>query len=139
MRKHQLTVAATLCAIAVVLTGCQWPPSAVPTPTAPPATAVPTPAAALALLDTLPVKGRAPKTGYSSAYDFWGMWGDPDANGCDARNDVLARDLTDVTYKENPLSARCLVKSDEKGWMARGRAFLERLSARDATTATGPA
>ncbi|MCD7100712.1 GmrSD restriction endonuclease domain-containing protein [Pseudoclavibacter sp. 13-3] len=51
---------------------------------------------ARAVLDSLPVKGRAPKTGY--ARDQFGTgWKDPDRNGCDARNDILARDLTDVT------------------------------------------
>ncbi|MGO2655640.1 MAG: GmrSD restriction endonuclease domain-containing protein [Pseudoclavibacter sp.] len=51
---------------------------------------------ARAVLDSLPVKGRAPKTGY--ARDQFGTgWKDPDRNGCDARNDMLARDLTDVT------------------------------------------
>ena len=52
-----------------------------------------------ALLDELDVKGRAPKTGYDR--DLFGQkWSDVDHNGCDTRNDVLNRDLTDVTYKE---------------------------------------
>ncbi|TCK26804.1 HNH endonuclease family protein [Pseudonocardia endophytica] len=47
-------------------------------------------------LDRLPVKGRAPKTGY--ARDRFGeSWADVDRNGCDTRNDVLARDLTATT------------------------------------------
>jgi hypothetical protein len=48
---------------------------------------------ALALLDTLPVKGRAPKTGYDRTGDFGTAWLDVDRNGCDTRNDILARDL----------------------------------------------
>lgn len=48
---------------------------------------------ALVVLETLAVKGRAPKTGYERDRLF-GTWADPDRNGCDARNDVLARDLT---------------------------------------------
>jgi hypothetical protein len=60
-----------------------------------------TPAAsgtALAALAGLPVKGRAPKTGYDR--DLFGSgWGDPDRNGCDTRNDVLARDLTGESFK----------------------------------------
>ncbi|WP_237559697.1 GmrSD restriction endonuclease domain-containing protein [Corynebacterium neomassiliense] len=56
-------------------------------------------AAALATLDTLPVKGRAPKTGYSRE-QFGQEWADVDRNGCDTRNDILARDLTGVTLKE---------------------------------------
>lgn len=47
---------------------------------------------AVAVLETLAVKGRAPKTGYERDALF-GKWADPDKNGCDARNEVLARDL----------------------------------------------
>lgn len=47
---------------------------------------------ATAALETLIVKGRAPKTGYERDALF-GKWADPDRNGCDARNEVLARDL----------------------------------------------
>lgn len=53
---------------------------------------------ALAALDGLPVKGRAPKTGYSRAR-FGPAWADTDRNGCDQRNQVLARDLTNVRFK----------------------------------------
>lgn len=51
------------------------------------------PGTALAALDTLDVKGRAPKTGYSRDA-FGAAWTDTDQNGCDTRNDVLNRDLT---------------------------------------------
>ncbi|WP_431835743.1 HNH endonuclease family protein [Cellulomonas sp. Y8] len=47
----------------------------------------------------LDVKGRAPKTGYDRE-QFGPAWADVDRNGCDTRNDVLARDLTDVTFEE---------------------------------------
>lgn len=50
---------------------------------------------AAALLDELPVKGRAPKTGYDRA-EFGRAWMDTDSNGCDTRNDVLRRDLTEL-------------------------------------------
>jgi hypothetical protein len=56
---------------------------------------------ALATLETLPVKGRAPKTGYSR--DAFGKpWTDDVTvpgghNGCDTRDDILRRDLTDPT------------------------------------------
>ena len=50
--------------------------------------------AALAVLATLPVKGRAPKTGYDREGSFGSAWQDVDQNGCDTRNDILARDLT---------------------------------------------
>lgn len=52
---------------------------------------------AAAALATLPVKGKAPKTGYSRE-QFGQAWQDVDANGCDTRDDVLARDMTDVVY-----------------------------------------
>ena len=50
------------------------------------------------VLSSLPVKGRAPKTGYSRA-QFGQTWADVDRNGCDTRNDMLKRDLTEVTYR----------------------------------------
>ncbi|MGO1594933.1 MAG: HNH endonuclease family protein [Ancrocorticia sp.] len=57
----------------------------------------PTGSAADALAD-LPIKGRAPKTGYSR--DQYGpSWADVDRNGCDTRNDILDRDLVEKTYK----------------------------------------
>lgn len=60
----------------------------------------PKPAAgsALATAKTLTVKGRAPKTGYSRD-QFGPAWKDIDANGCDQRNDILNRDLTNITHK----------------------------------------
>jgi hypothetical protein len=68
----------------------------------------PAPAAgsARAALVELPVKGRAPRSGYDR--DLFGSgWGDPDRNGCDTRNDVLARDLTGETFK--PGTRNCVV------------------------------
>lgn len=59
---------------------------------APPATGT-----AAALLATLPVKGRAPKTGYDRTGDFGTAWRDVDRNGCNTRDDILARDLTSTT------------------------------------------
>ncbi len=41
------------------------------------------------VLETLTVKGRAPKTGYDRD-GLFGKWADPDSNVCDARNDILA-------------------------------------------------
>jgi hypothetical protein len=52
---------------------------------------------ALTALNKLEVKGRAAKTGYTRSQ--FPHWSDPDRNGCDARNDTLKRDLTDITYK----------------------------------------
>jgi hypothetical protein len=52
---------------------------------------------ALTALNKLEVKGRAAKTGYTRSQ--FPHWSDPDRNGCDARNDTLKRDLTDITFK----------------------------------------
>jgi len=60
----------------------------------------------VAVLATLPVKGRAPKTGYSRE-QFGDGWVDTDRNGCDSRNDVLARDLGGETFK--PGTRDCVV------------------------------
>ncbi|MDU0479764.1 HNH endonuclease family protein [Staphylococcus chromogenes] len=57
------------------------------------------------LLESLEVKGRAPKTGYSRD-QFGQMWSDDTNaefghNGCDTRNDILRRDLVETTLKPN--------------------------------------
>lgn len=49
-------------------------------------------------LDGLQTKGKAPRTGYSRD-EFGARWADVDHNGCDTRNDVLARDLTGTTLR----------------------------------------
>lgn len=59
------------------------------------------------LLAALPVKGRAPKTGYNRTM-FGQAWADVDRNGCDTRNDILKRDLTGVSYTN---SVHCKVQS----------------------------
>src|SRR4051794_14865747 len=48
---------------------------------------------ALAVLQALPVRGKAPLTGYDRVGDFGEAWLDVDRNGCDTRDDVLFRDL----------------------------------------------
>jgi len=63
-------------------------------------------AEALAQLASIPIKGRAPKTGYSRD-TFGPAWADVDRNGCDTRNDILARDLVDETFK--PGTNNCVV------------------------------
>jgi hypothetical protein len=52
------------------------------------------------------VKGRAPRTGYNRVEQFGTAWADVDHNGCDTRNDVLARDLRSITRQ-----GRCTVVS----------------------------
>jgi len=73
--------------IAVLVTALAWP--ALP--------ALATDQKASVVLESLAVKGRAPKTGYDRA--SWGDWADSDGNGCDTRNDILKRDLKSITYK----------------------------------------
>jgi hypothetical protein len=63
---------------------------------------------ASAVLETLAVKGRAPKTGYERS-QFGPAWSDVDRNGCDTRNDILNRDLTSITHKTG--THNCLVLS----------------------------
>lgn len=48
------------------------------------------------ILETLPVKGRAPKTGYKRT-QFGNGWAE--LGNCDVRNHILARDLTNVQYR----------------------------------------
>jgi hypothetical protein len=60
---------------------------------------------ATSVLETLPVKGRAPMTGYDR--DRFGPdWPDVDGNGCDTRTDMLVRDLV-----ERRMAGRCYVRS----------------------------
>ena len=66
------------------------------------------PGLATAVLETLPVKGRAPKTGYTRD-QFGQAWADVDRNGCDTRNDMLKRDLTAIVYKAG--TRNCVVFS----------------------------
>jgi len=66
--------------------------------------------AALSLLATIAIKGRAPKTGYSR-FQFGQPWTDDvdvefGHNHCDTRNDILRRDLSNVV----PPSG-CIVQS----------------------------
>ena len=60
---------------------------------------------ATTLLGKLPVKGRAPKTGYDRDLfsDGWGKIGE-----CDARNFILRRDLKSITWRSSP---RCTVST----------------------------
>ena len=79
----------TFAALAALLTGCAGFELASPS--------APTGDAASALA-ALPVKGRAPRTGYDRD-QFGQRWADVDRDGCDQRNQVLARDLDAVEYR----------------------------------------
>jgi uncharacterized protein DUF1524 len=89
--------------VAALVTGCA--DIQVRIDPAPDPAALPTGDAATALA-ALPVKGRAPQTGYDRD-QFGQSWRDIDRNGCDQRNDVLARDLTDVAFR--PDTNSCVV------------------------------
>src|SRR6478752_6063103 len=84
------------CAPAPAERSATYSPTTSSTPPQPPGPAV-------AALATLPVKGRAPKTGYARA-QFGPAWADTDHDGCDQRNQVLGRDLTAVVKR-----GRCVV------------------------------
>ncbi len=60
----------------------------------------------LSQLERLPVRPRAPKSGYSRE-QFGQRWADVDGNGCDTRNDVLNRDLSERTWR--PGTRDCVV------------------------------
>jgi hypothetical protein len=61
---------------------------------------------ALMVLNSLEVKGRAAKTGYARSQ--FPHWSDPDRNGCDARNDTLKRDLTQISFKSGTRGCKVL-------------------------------
>jgi len=65
---------------------------------------------AASVLESLPVKGRAAKTGYDRD-QFGQRWADTNRNGCDTRNDILQRDLKNIIYK--PGTRNCVVASGE--------------------------
>lgn len=96
------------------------PPSAGGSPAAPPVSpdsldAKTSPA--IRELDALPVKGRAPKTGYSRD-QFGQAWADIDRNGCDTRTDILATTLTRISQ-----SGRCTITRGVLGDPYTGRSI----------------
>lgn len=121
-RRAPVTGAGVLLAVVLVLlagwlhSSGRWPftPDAGPPPvlgTPPPGLGRPVVAvgagSALAVLETLPVKGRAPRSNYQRSA-FGEAWLDADANGCDTRNDILRRDLKDLAFTPG---SQCLVAS----------------------------
>ena len=70
------------------------------------------------IIETLSVKGRAAKTGYDRS--SFSHWRDPDRNGCDARNDILRRDLTNL-----------VIKSDSNGCKVLGGVLADPYSGKD--------
>lgn len=70
----------------------------------------------LAVLEDIPVKGRAPRTGYDRD-EFGAAWTDDvdvqgGHNGCDTRNDVLRRDLDNLTVRSG--TNGCVAQT---GWL----------------------
>ena len=65
---------------------------------------------AKSVLDSIQVKGRAPKTGYDRD-QFGQRWADINRNGCDTRNDILKRDLSKIVFK--PGTRNCVVASGD--------------------------
>lgn len=63
---------------------------------------------ALSVLKTLPVKGKAPATGYNRNAKYGNGWKDSNKNKCDERQDTLKRDMSKVKYKDRK---KCTVKS----------------------------
>ena len=92
----------------VVLGGCETTFGSDTADTAEAAVEAAAPDTALAALGELAVKGRAPRTGYERE-QFGAGWVDTDHNGCDTRNDVLARDLTGEAFE--PGTQDCVVVS----------------------------
>lgn len=100
--KFAVAAALILTLAGCTATGTSPTPSPV-TPSSAPAALPASPSAApaatatsstLDLLGSLPVKGKSPMTGYDREGMFGSPWLDTDRNGCDTRNDILARDLT---------------------------------------------
>jgi len=84
--------------LAIILNSDMWQPQIV---TSTPPSATPTARAdgrAADLLATLPIKGRAPSTGYTRT-QFGNGWATHD--GCDTRNIILHRDMSSPVVGEN--------------------------------------
>lgn len=60
-------------------------------------------------LEELDVKGRAPKTGYAREL-FGNGWADLDGDGCHTRDEILRRDLTDITLEAG---SDCVVETGQ--------------------------
>lgn len=110
-RRHATAWAALLClvTIVVVVAALARLRGARPMPDRPVSgwAAAATPDTARARLDTLVVVEPSPEIAYDRTRDFGPAWHDVDGNGCDTRNDILARDLDAVTFE--PGTGSCVV------------------------------
>lgn len=122
---RRLAVLAATAVIAVVVDVCSTGCSALPghggaaTAAAESGTAAPgaQPGGALSALEQLPVKGRAPKTGYARS-QFGAAWTDDNSamwgrDSLSTREDILSRDLENITCRSRSGRATppCIVQS----------------------------
>lgn len=98
-RKIMRPAAALAASAALLLTGVAGAAHAVG-----PAATGPT---AVSVLNTLPVKGKAAATGYNRD-QYGAAWADTDKNGCNTRDDILARDLTSDVFTDKK---KCVIAS----------------------------
>lgn len=80
----------------------QWQTQEAPAPEEFPETAT----EVVAMLEDLPVADKIEGVYDRSA--FGSAWKDVDGNGCDTRNDILARDLTNIVYQDG---SDCVIES----------------------------
>lgn len=102
MLTYRKTLTASAFALLALLANAACAPLAGGDATGSGSGAPPKPAAggtALAAVDALAVKGRAPKTGYERE-KFGRAWVDVDRNGCGTRDDILRRDLSGVRFTD---------------------------------------
>jgi hypothetical protein len=98
--RGQRRVRTAVALLALTLTACDTAQST-------PADAAPPPDAALDALADLRID-NSPARGYNRDR-FGAAWADVDRNGCDTRNDILARDLTGEKFKSG--TRNCIVLS----------------------------
>lgn len=109
LRGRQLYRWATASLIPITLVcSCSTLPSSLPSNSSYITTSITTDGiTALAAAQELTIKGRAPKTGYDRS-QFGQAWADVDRNGCDTRNDILRRDMTNIEFKEGTHDCKVL-------------------------------
>ena len=66
-------------------------------------------------VDLSQVKVSEPYYNTYNRDDFGSGWMDPDANGCDSRNDILARDLTEITKSDSCTVTSGILADDYTG------------------------
>ncbi|MGW1544047.1 HNH endonuclease family protein [Streptomyces sp. NPDC002309] len=87
--------AAGVAAVLWAMAGCTEPDTGTGGPRGPE-----TAGAALTAAQALPVKGRAPRTGYDRDR-FGSPWADTDSNNCGTRDDILKRDLAGAEFGDD--------------------------------------